>query len=169
MSCKAFLRSFAYQYCRHKYIRNAVRFDLSTSIKSSSFCSIDDYYYLRNAEIDWHDDFGSKFVAMDPCFGRGFDKNLTATINQEKLLRLPCSLLLRSLSRPIEKNAKKNSNIHYCHDPSLADQEWMKKNLSLRLDEVTDQINQPNLKSVMIRKWSVLVNLILFIRHSLKL
>ena len=107
MSCKAFLRSFAYQYCRHKYIRNAVRFNLSTSIKSSSFCSIDDYYYLRNAEIDWHDDFGSKFVAMDLCFGRAFDQNLTATINQEKLLRLPCSLLLRSLSRPIEKMLKK--------------------------------------------------------------
>ena len=126
MSCKAFLRSFAYQYCRHKYIRNAVRFNLSTSIKSSSLLQSDDDYYLGNPEIDWHDDFGSKFVAMDPCFGREFDKNLTATINQEKLLRLPCSLLLRSLSRPIEKNAKNSNNIIAMTHPKLIRNKWRK-------------------------------------------
>ena len=48
MSCKAFLRSFAYQYCRHKYIRNVVR-TLSQNMRKYGFR----HHYLMDNLAFW--------------------------------------------------------------------------------------------------------------------
>ena len=147
MSCKAFLRSFAYQYCRHKYIRKVVRFLSPASIKKLIAWVI--IHLITSATRKWLTRFWLRICWSWSCVLAKFDKNLTATINQEKLLRLPCSLLLWPLSRPLKQQ--------HCHETSLAEfrnkirNEWMKFSLHLMQWLIKSTIPTPN---QWYRKWS---------------